>query len=212
MTSQIIITTGLFVLGIIATLLIKKRNASKYKKRYESKVFLIDGKPLLKQFCDLTISDFEKYPVWVQCHLIDFNKEWYDDTDVETFRPWIDKLPVSPDIAIFLVKADLKIKDGEEYSGFITPCLKSEYKNNNELGVIQPQIFTKSGEFLGFWNGIFPIEKEKIDSFYNLMNKEPAEIFPIDFKAIEGLSTGVTSGRINGFLTRGKENEVLITK
>lgn len=215
MIAQIIITIGLIVLGVIAALIIKKRNAVKYndnKKRVKSKVLLIDGKPLLKQFGDLTISDFDKHPVWVQCHIIDYDKQWYDNADEETFRPWIDKLPVSPDSAMFLVKAELTFKDGEVGVGFITPCLKSEYKNENDLGIIQPQIFTKNGERVGFWTGMFPIDKKQIDRIYKLMNKEPDKIFPIDFKAVDGLSIGVTSGKINGFLTMGKGTEVMITK
>jgi hypothetical protein len=213
MTSQIIITIGLIILGIIATLIYKKRSDLKDNdKRIENKVLVIDGKPILKQFGDLTISDFDKYPIWVQCHIIDYEEQWYDSTDEETFRPWIDKFPVSPDFAMFLLKAELKLKNGEVFPGFITPCLKSVYKNENDLGLIQPQIFTKKGERIGFWTGMFPIDKVQIDSFYELLNNEPDKIFPIDFKAIDGLSIGVTSGKINGFLTKGKDNEVIITK
>ncbi len=215
MTSQIIITIGLIVLGIIATVIIKKRNDKKdidNNKRVESKVLLIDNKPLLKQFGDLTISDFDKYPIWVQCHIIDYDEQWYDNTDEETFRPWIDKLPVSPDIAMFLIRAELKLKDGEVSPGFITPCSESEYKNENDLGLIQPQMFTKKGERIGFWTGMFPIDKVQIDSIYKLINKEPDKIFPIYFKAIDGLSIGVSSGKINGFLTKGKGNKVIIMK
>jgi hypothetical protein len=55
MTSQIIITIGLIILGIIATLIYKKRSDLKDNdKRIENTVLVIDGKPILKQFGDLT--------------------------------------------------------------------------------------------------------------------------------------------------------------
>ena len=53
--------------------------------------------PTLKQFGDLSPLDFDASPVWVQCHIIDYDEPWYDDTDEETFRPWDRALPVDPD-------------------------------------------------------------------------------------------------------------------
>lgn len=211
MTFQIII--GLIVLGLIIGFLIKNRNDKKSNtKEIENKVLMVDGKPILKQFGDLTSIDFDKYPIWVQCHIIDYEEKWYDDTDEETFRPWIDETPVSPDFAMFLVKADLKLKNGDVFSGFLTPCLKSDYNNENDLGLIQPQIFIKTGERFGFWTGMFPLKSSDIDKFYKMVGKSAEEIFPIEFKAIEGLSIGVTSGKINGFLTIGENRNIMITK
>ena len=33
--------------------------------------------PELKQFADLTYSDFERYPVWVGVHDMDYGKPWW---------------------------------------------------------------------------------------------------------------------------------------
>jgi hypothetical protein len=49
-------------------------------------------KPVLKQFGDLTLADFERHPVWVSVHGLDEGAPWYDDTNEETFRPWTDDL------------------------------------------------------------------------------------------------------------------------
>jgi len=204
---------GLIVIGLIAVFVIKKLNQKKTNEnRVENKVLLIDGIPILKQFGDLTSKDFDEYPIWVQCHIIDYDEKWYDDTDEETFRPWIDKTPVSPGFAMFLIRSELTLSDGGLYSGFITPCLEAEYKNENDLGLIQPQIFTKTGKRIGFWTGMFPLKRSEIDEFYTLMNVKPEEIFPIDFKINDSLSKGITSGRINGFLTIGKDQKIIITK
>jgi hypothetical protein len=45
-------------------------------------------KPELRQFGSLTAEDFERIPVWLACHVADYDEPWYDETDEETFRPW----------------------------------------------------------------------------------------------------------------------------
>ena len=62
-------------------------------------------RPELKQFSDLTPSDFERHPIWVDCHVVDYDEPWYDDTDEETYRPWAGPLPVEIGSSV-LVRAD----------------------------------------------------------------------------------------------------------
>jgi len=50
----------------------------------------------LKQAGDLVAANFEAHPVWVSCHVVDYDEPWYDDTDEETFRPWLGALPLDP--------------------------------------------------------------------------------------------------------------------
>lgn len=207
-TLQVIIS--LIILGFTVGFLIIKHIQKKSQKNQTE--LLIEGKPILKQFGNLLPKDFDDYPIWVQCHVIDYDQKWYKNTNEETFRPWTDKHSVSPEFAMFLIKAELKLSDGEIYRGFITPCLNSDHKSENDLGVIQPQIFTKTGKRFGFWTGVFPMEKSDIDEFYKIMNKKKDQIFPIDFKAIDTILNGVTSGRINGFLTIGENRNIIINK
>ena len=49
-------------------------------------------KPELKQFADLTPTDFERHPVWIACHAEDYAEPWFNETDEETFRPWMGAL------------------------------------------------------------------------------------------------------------------------
>ena len=210
MTIQIII--GLIVLVAFTGFVIKNQLDKKNQKKTETKVLMNNGKPILKQFGDLTPKDFEKYPVWVQYHIIDYDEKWYDQTNEETFRPWIGELPVSPDFAMYLILADLKLNDGETFSGFITLATESENNEPNNLGLIQPQIFTKTGKRIGFWTGMFPKDRAEIDDFYKSMNRNPDQIFPISFKAHDTLTLGKSSGIINGFLTIGKDKGIIITK
>jgi hypothetical protein len=37
--------------------------------------------PELKQFGDLVEADFRRHPVWIQCHIVDYDEPWHDETD-----------------------------------------------------------------------------------------------------------------------------------
>jgi hypothetical protein len=206
----VIIITAVVIIGFLILRYFNKQHQE--KPTTESKILIENGKPVLKQFGELTPNDFVKYPVWVQCHVIDYDEKWYDDTDEETFRPWIGDLPVLPDYAMFLVKADMVLKNGNSFTGFITPCLKGDYQHENDLGLIQPQIFTTENKRVGFWTGMFPIKQADIETFYKSMGINPELVFPIKFSANEGLTVGVSSGIINGFLTIDKDRTVTVTK
>jgi len=79
------------------------------------------SKPELRQFGSLTRADFDRCPAWIGCHTFDYDEDWYDDTDEETFRPWDGELPVDPAMGMFLVKSSFELRNGAVYTGFITP-------------------------------------------------------------------------------------------
>jgi hypothetical protein len=173
-----------------------------------------DKEPLLKQFGELTKQDFDVNPIWVQCHIIDYNEPWYDDTDEETFRPWTKGTPVQPSNAMFLVKSEFTLADGTKHEGFITPQ-QPEQKNNEpylDLSILQPYIFVEDGNKVGFWLGCMPpnvIETVKKDN-YSLIGKSPEDIFPIVFKIQNGLATGIVDGNIPGLCSL--ENRQLVVE
>jgi hypothetical protein len=68
----------------------------------------------------LTADDFERLPIWLHCHVVDYDEPWYEETDEETFRPWTGPLPVAPE-SHFLVRADFTAADGSRFVGFLTP-------------------------------------------------------------------------------------------
>jgi hypothetical protein len=76
-------------------------------------------KPKLIQFGNFTQSDFDKYPVWVGVHTMDYDAEWYEETDEETYRPWAGEVPVNPNLGIFLVRSRFLLNDNSEFVGFI---------------------------------------------------------------------------------------------
>src|SRR4029453_10996720 len=92
----------------------------------------VKSTPELRQFGTLTPNDFIRSPVWVQCHIIDHDEPWHNQTDEETFRPWAGAVPVDPQEAMFLVRATFELADGTKLSGFVTPA------QVQELGMMQP--------------------------------------------------------------------------
>jgi hypothetical protein len=153
----------------------------------------------LRQFGDLTSADFASHPVWIACHIVDCDEPWYDDTDEETFRPWTGALPVGPEEGMLLVRAQMTLADGRSFEGFITPQHDGEWLN---LGTIQPQLFLPSGSRADFWDGMFKRADDRRTSVYSELGSDPSSVFPIHFRADNGLVTGQVSGEIPGFCWR----------
>ncbi|MGS0765193.1 hypothetical protein [Syntrophomonas curvata] len=171
-----------------------------------------NNKPIIKQFGELTLHDFYEYPVWVQCHVMDYEEPWYDETDEETFRPWLGELPVSPSLAIFLVKSKFILADGTKYDGFITPGEPGKSNNVGGLGYIQPYVFVNNKKKIGFWFGILSDNyvKEEKKLIYSLIGKKPEDIFPILFEADKKLAGGVVKGTVPGFCQDSNKGQVTV--
>lgn len=165
-------------------------------------------RPILKQFFDLTPDDFKRNPIWVSVHTLDYDEEWYEDTDEETFRPWIGPLPVAAN-EMYMVSARFKFADGTESEGFVTPT--AAYTGLSNMGSLQPQIFAPSGKRFAFWHGMFR-QTEHERSFYDAFAKSPEQVFPLRFAPAPGLTSSVASGEIPGFLSTPRSDGVEVTK
>ena len=156
-------------------------------------------KPELKQYGDLTITDFERHPVWVCVHVLDYDEPWYGETNEETFRPWSEELPVDPSFGMFLVRSRMVLADGTQFAGFITPTRGTGEVTDSDLGLVQPHVFSKTGSLISFWGGLFglsDVEKQKV---YAMLERSPSQVFPISFKAEPGIALGRQSGCLRGF-------------
>jgi hypothetical protein len=100
---------------------------------------------------------------------------------------------------MLLVRAELALADGRKFEGFLTPQHEGEPL---DLGVIQPQLFLPSGAACGFWDGMAKRRDDSRETFYAELGRDPKSIFPIDFRAVEGLAIGHVSGTIPGFCWR----------
>ena len=169
-----------------------------------------EPKPWLRQFGDLTPQDFERHPVWVNCHVTDYNQPWYDETDEETFRPWREATPVDPAQTMFLVRASLRLADGTALRGFITPQSPQDNGGKPDLGLIQPEVFLPSGKRVSFWFGMMDPPKNEISEFYTALGKTGADIFPLTFNVETWLAIGVVSGSVPGFCSTGRGDEVRV--
>jgi len=166
--------------------------------------------PLLKQFGELNISDFEYCPVWVGCHVNDYNKPWYNETDEETFRPWEGELPIQPKQGVFLVRADFTLADNTILKGFITP--KDYCAKNEIIKLIQPQILHPSGKQISFWFGLLEPSDDYIKELYSIFGKCATEVFPIKFRTTNRSSEGITAGTISGFYYLDCKSEIKIKR
>jgi hypothetical protein len=162
--------------------------------------------PILKQFGDLVPADFDRSPVWANCHSFDYDEPWYDDTDEETFRPWSGPLPADPSEGMFLVKATFKLADGREFPGFLTPAPPQE---GEHLGLIQPYL-AAAGRFFGFWGGMSGVPNPEKAAFFAALGGERQRVFPIVFSSTPTLATGVSSGAIAGFYRSPRLGEAIV--
>jgi hypothetical protein len=151
-------------------------------------------RPNLKQFGQLMPPDLISHPIWVSCHSVDYDEPWYEGTDKETFRPWLGEIPVGAD-EMYLLACEFTMADRSRHQGFATPALEPD-----DMGVIQPQIFSPSGKRHAFWLGMFP-RQEDINGFYTNFAKGPSSVFPVTFSALPGLTTAFCFGVVQGFMT-----------
>ena len=149
-------------------------------------------RPLLRQASDLKAGDFGKHPVWVHCHVVDYDESWYDDTDEETFRPWLGALPINPSHAIFLVTAEFVFANGSTFEGFVTPATEPA-----DIATMQPHVFVGE-ERVGFFGGVFGVPEDTRVRFHHAVGGSTG-VFPVTFAAKPTLARGIVSGTVHGF-------------
>jgi len=170
-------------------------------------------RPPLVQFADLTPTHFSTHLVWIQCHVVDYDEPWHDDTDEETFRPRTGPLPAGPEEGMLLVAADLTLADGTTLSGFVTPAFAQDAEDPGLLGFQQPQVFLPSGRRERFWDGGLPRPAEARERFYAEVGRTASQVFPVRFAARAGLTTGLAAGEVPGFCAfEGSGTSVRVTR
>ena len=145
--------------------------------------------PILKQFVALSPEDFECHPVWIGCHVADYDEPWHDKTDEETFRPYIGPVPANPS-DLLLVSATATMSDGSRHPGFLSPSQQA-----GDLATLQPHVFV-DGRAYGFWFGMVGVPEAERRAFLAATGKNPAEAFPIRFIADPSLSAGVLEAEV----------------
>lgn len=155
--------------------------------------------PLLRQFGDLTAADFEGHPVWIQCHVVDYDEPWHDQTDEETFRPFTGAMPASPSEGMLLVRAEFTLRDGTVLGGFVTPAFEEDAGQRDRiLGTQQPMVLAEGGSVRFWWGGFEPTADAIADA-YRALGRGADAVFPIRFRSLPGLTSGLATGEIHGF-------------
>jgi hypothetical protein len=155
--------------------------------------------PELVQFRDLRPSHFQQHPCWIAVRSVDYDEPWYDEADEETFRPWLQALPVDPADGMLLVRAEYRLADGTTLSGFVTPQIED---GSVDLGIIQPQMFLPNERLESFWDGMYARSADARARLYNELGKHPESVFPITFGVGSGTTKGIAAGKIEGFYSR----------
>jgi hypothetical protein len=198
--------------------------------------FVIDSKPPktkdelvtpeLKPSGDLSLTDFERHPVWVFA--------WSDPNRPTSARkmlkPWTGPLPVDPEKDHVLIPATFFFRDGSQYRGYmraisenwldippppivlpkgmvIKPSSPRVRYGGSPLAIIGEQLpclFVAKQKF-DFWCGVKDIDELRL-GFYNTLQKPPTAIFPIQVEGDRGLARGIVTARLDGFYEIGFRN------
>lgn len=144
-----------------------------------------------KQVYELIPDDLDTFPVWEFA----LDEEGEDNQDEATVRPSIGSEPIDPAEGMKIVKATFRLADGSTALGYITP----PEDESNDLGTIQPVIVSDNGQ-VAFWCGVIIPSAEQLAESYNILSKQPLEIFPLAFESDVALVGGSVSGIVPGFL------------
>lgn len=185
------------ILRGLKELLIDKSQIAHEQMSKSPPVRMENGTVLLKSFGELIESDFKIYPVWVMCHIIDYDQPWYNQTNEETYRPWTGEIPVTPQ-SDFLAKAVFSFKDGTTYNGFTAACNNLDYTKITP-SLVNATLFNKDRQE-SFWRGGLEIKESDINDFYFRMGKTSQQVFPIQYAVKQELVTESINGEIIGFM------------
>lgn len=152
-------------------------------------ILLPDGQVLLKNFLELTLQDFKTYPIWVQCHIIDYSNYWYEQTQEDTVRPYTGPKPAVLNYC-FLMLAEFIFNDGTEFEGFTSPA--------DKIGsIVNARVFINNKQEF-FWHGGLKPTQQEIDDFYQRIQKKHADIFPVKVQIKNSLAAEEVSIEIKG--------------
>jgi hypothetical protein len=143
-----------------------------------------------KQVYQLTLEDFERFPVWQFA----LDEEGEPGQDEATIRPRPDLASgVDPDEGLFVVRAAFKAADGSRFEGFVTP------DSDGDLGLIQPSVVTNDGH-VQFWFGIVEPEPQEIEKSYKALGGKRGDLFPLSFRTSVPVNGAPMEGKVPGFM------------
>ena len=138
---------------------------------------------------ELTLDDIRQFPVWEYA----LDEERDDEQDETTVRPCEFSAALDPSDVI--VRTRFTLADGTEMFGTAqTPCL-----GDNSIGRLQPVIVTERGHVL-FWYDSLSLRAAEIALNYEMLGRDAARVFPIQFISDVELDGPPIRGSIPGFM------------
>jgi hypothetical protein len=152
-----------------------------------------------KQDYHLTLADLIEFPVWEYT----LDEEGDEGREERTVRPYLNSPSLDPDQAYFIVRASFRLADGTRMTGYIKPITLSDPGLTKPLvpADMDPIIVTERGQ-VPFWYGASKPGPEEISKNYQLLNKEPSDVFPIEFASDIEVLDSIGEGRLEGFLSQ----------
>lgn len=145
-----------------------------------------------KQVYELTPEDLDRHAVWEFA----LDEEGEEGQDEATVRPYQPKGPLDPGDGMFVVRARLKLADGTQVRGYLTPPVQGD----SGLGTLQPAVVVEGGQ-VSFWCGMLVPEPAYVEASYARLGKLLAsEVFPVRFESDVDLVGGPVAGELPGFL------------
>ena len=110
----------------------------------------MSNSPIFRNCDEIAPSDFAEHPIWVSCHLVDYEETWYDDVDEEAFRAHVAALPIDRSMVAY-ISAKFITSNGTELSGYIENW--GESNDRNTVLDFSPTIFGVDGYRIDLWHG-----------------------------------------------------------
>ena len=144
-----------------------------------------------KQVYEITLDDLSTFPIWE----FRVDSEGEEGRDESTVRPHTPTGPLDAVDRMFVVRAVFRMADGSTMRGYITP----PRGDDASIGILQPIIVTDRGQ-VRFWCGTSVPSAKRLAHSYDLLGKEPKQVFPVHFASDVELVGGPVTGSVPGFL------------
>jgi hypothetical protein len=158
-----------------------------------------------KQVYELAREDFDQCPIW-EFALDEEDVEGRDEATVRP-RPDLDLYdPEQDEVGLAVVRARFRCADGSELVGYVTPS-----RTGAEMAYIQPVVVTDDGH-VPLWLGVRDDVRELIPRLYELLQKHPETVFPLEFAPTVDAPGSKASGRAEGFGYLDRDSRPQITR
>lgn len=118
-------------------------------------------------------ADFQRHPVWINCHAADESEPWYDDCGEDDYRPHEGPVPEPPYAELFALKATATLPDGRQLPGFLNvgPALPN-------LETTDAVIFGEDGRQISLMPATMGLADSIREQNLHSLGREESLIFP----------------------------------